>query len=493
MIASGLPQIIGGKYRPYDVLGEGAMGIVYAVQHTLTDECFALKVMMASHAASPDAIERFKREARTSSRIKSEHVVRVLDADVAPELGGAPYLVMDLLEGADLEQVSDDKPVEPQRVVEWLRQVARPIDKAHRTGIIHRDLKPENLFLTHREDGSPVVKILDFGIAKIAAESTGSTQSGQLLGTPLYMAPEQARGDSAQIGPATDLFALGLIAYKLLTGLPYWRGTSVAGIIGEILYEPLAPPSARGHAMGAAFDAWFLRACHRDPPRRFESAEEQVEALARALGLPVRASIRPGASSSGVHRDSMSGAEFAAPSAVHGGSSGVLVTVAPAAAQEAETKRPRRPDSASSSAPLLSRSDAQFPPKWRRAIVVTISAAAVVSIFLIVLHRRAPAHVSMIGNQHSAAATESVVTLVATSMPPVAPPSAAAVPRAVAEPPASSARSSAAPVEAGLVPGPAPAAASVKKEPLRALRTSVPSAPSRHERMQVDDVLTDQK
>jgi serine/threonine-protein kinase len=465
------------------------MGIVYAVQHTLTDECFALKVMMASHAASPEAIERFKREARTSSRIKSEHVVRVLDADVAPELGGAPYLVMDLLEGADLEQVSDDKPVEAARVLEWLRQVARPIDKAHRSGIIHRDLKPENLFLTHREDGSAVVKILDFGIAKIAAESTGSTQSGQLLGTPLYMAPEQARGDSTQIGPATDLFALGLIAYKLLTGIPYWRGTSVASIIGEILYEPLMTPSARGHSFGEAFDAWFLRACHREPPLRFESAEEQIEALARALGFPVRVSSRPGASSSGAHLDSMGvvagGADLGMAPGSRGGSSGVLVSVAPAAAQQAETKWPRRLESGS--APALSRSDALVRPKWRRAAVVTVSVAVVLSIAVIVVYRRGPSNASMFGNKIAAPTTESVVTLVATAMPPARPAeSAAPVARVMAEPPASAAHA----VESASAPAPSP---SVKREPVRASRMIPPPASPRRERVLVDDVLTDQK
>jgi len=292
----GLTEIIGGKYRPRDVLGVGATGIVYSVEHTLTGELLALKVMTTSSVGnSADAIERFKREARLASKIRSQHVVRIFDADVAPELDGAPYLVMDLLDGVDLEQVSGDKPVEVATVVEWLRQVAPSLDKAHRLGIIHRDLKPENLFLTQREDGTPLIKILDFGIAKLAAESTGSTKAGQLLGTPLYMAPEQARGDPEQVGPTSDRYALALIAYKLLTGAPYWTATSVAGIIAQILYEPLQAPSER-HAFGTEFDAWFLHACNPDPAHRFGSATEQIEALAHALGLPVEVQQRIGAS-----------------------------------------------------------------------------------------------------------------------------------------------------------------------------------------------------
>src|SRR3954470_6316025 len=139
MIPPVLPALIGGKYRPLAVIGEGAMGIVYSVEHAQTGELLALKVMTAHQGATREAVERFKREARASSRIKSEHVVRVTDADVAPELDRAPYLVMDFLDGADLEKASADLPVAPAEVVEWMRQIARALDKAHRLGITHRD------------------------------------------------------------------------------------------------------------------------------------------------------------------------------------------------------------------------------------------------------------------------------------------------------------------------------------------------------------------
>jgi hypothetical protein len=304
----GLPEIIGGKYRPRSVIGSGASGTVYSVEHMFTGELLALKVMRSHLGGSAEAIARFKREARAVSQIKSEHVVRIFDADVAPELDGVPYLVMDLLEGRDLEQIAGDRPVVAETVVDWLRQVASPLDRAHRVGIVHRDLKPENLFLTRREDGSPLIKILDFGIAKIAAESTGTTQWGQLFGTPLYMAPEQARGDPTQIGPATDLCAVGLIAFRLLAGVPYRNGTSLAAILNEILHEPLRAPSELVHSLGTEFDEWFLRACHADPARRFGSAVEQIDVLGRAFGLAPAAdgtsppsSVRP---VDGANRDS---------------------------------------------------------------------------------------------------------------------------------------------------------------------------------------------
>jgi serine/threonine-protein kinase len=259
------------------------MGAVYEVEHEHTGQRLALKVLTQQPGAS---VERFKRETRAASLIQSEHIVRVTDADAAPELDGAPFLVMELLEGQDLERATGDAPAAPTDVVEWLRQVARALTKAHDAGIIHRDLKPENLFLTQREDGTPLVKILDFGIAKMHAEATALTASDSILGTPGYMAPEQTDSRGPPLTLRADVFALGLIAFKLLTGRMYWRSGSLAQLLAQILAEPMPPPSERGASFGPAFDAWFLRSCDRDPGRRFASASEQVEALAAALGLP---------------------------------------------------------------------------------------------------------------------------------------------------------------------------------------------------------------
>ena len=281
--ALNLPSLIASRYIPVRLLGKGGMGAVYEVEHARTGEHLALKVLLSGLGSSPQAVERFKREARASARIKSEHVVRVTDADVAPELQGAPFLVMELLEGMDLEQAAAAYPPAPATVVAWLRQVAQAIDKAHGLGIIHRDLKPENLFLAQAEGSRSVIKVLDFGIAKMIEEGTGVTGAGQMLGTPKYMSPEQAT-PNAPITSATDRCALGLIAYRLLVGESYYQGGAM-GILGQILHGELQPPSARGAHLGSAFDAWFLRACHRDHEQRFATAAEQVEALAEALGL----------------------------------------------------------------------------------------------------------------------------------------------------------------------------------------------------------------
>jgi eukaryotic-like serine/threonine-protein kinase len=265
------------------------MGVVYEVEHLHTGQHLALKVLTAQPGAS---VERFKREARAASRIQSEHIVRVTDADVAPELGGAPFLVMELLEGADLEHVTGTTPASPEDVVTWLRQVAKALVKAHAAGIVHRDLKPENLFLTKREDATPLVKVLDFGIAKMSLEGMALTQSDQFLGTPTFMAPEQADSAGRAVTARADNYALGLIAFKWLTGKSYWKQGSLAQLLAQLLAEPMPPPSARGSSFGPAFDAWFAKACARDPDQRFGSADEQIEALAEALGLP-RASLSP--------------------------------------------------------------------------------------------------------------------------------------------------------------------------------------------------------
>jgi serine/threonine protein kinase len=259
------------------------MGAVYEVEHVHTGQRLALKVI-AGAAVGADAVERFKREARASSRIKSDHVVRVTDADVAPELDGAPFLVMELLEGSDLEAATAGGPASPADVVVWLDHVARALGRAHELGIVHRDLKPENLFLTHRDDGMPLVKILDFGIAKVVADGQ-KTRSGTVLGTPLYMAPEQADPSASPPTAKTDLFALGLIAHRLLVGKSYWKDGSLAQLVTQILYEPMVLPSARESTLGPRFDAWFLHACARDPDKRFSSAQEQVAALAAALDV----------------------------------------------------------------------------------------------------------------------------------------------------------------------------------------------------------------
>jgi serine/threonine-protein kinase len=206
------------------------MGAVYVARHETTELDVALKVLWPHVLKREEAVERFGLEAKVSAKVKSEHIVQVLDAGFEPDRE-IPYLVMELLVGRSLQEVIEgDGPLPSDRVVELLTQVARGLDRAlgwtDRDGvvkpIVHRDLKPENLFLARRESGEPLMKILDFGIAKVLSQSTSVSQ--EIKGTPIYLASEQASGEA--VSPQTDVWAFGLIAYFLLTGDNYWRATT---------------------------------------------------------------------------------------------------------------------------------------------------------------------------------------------------------------------------------------------------------------------------
>jgi eukaryotic-like serine/threonine-protein kinase len=302
---STLPALVGGKYRPLRLIGQGGMGLVYEVVHENTGEHLALKLLVARSRLAPELVERFRREARATTSVKSDHVVRVTDADVAPELDGAPFLVMELLEGQNLEQLCLERQPSPDECVHWLRQVGRALDKAHHERIVHRDLKPENLFLAERVELPPIVKVLDFGIAKTVGEDRSGTGSGQILGTPRYMAPEQVGHGTGEISPASDRYALGLVAFRLLSGRHYFDDGDLMKLLVAVGRGARLAPSALGCAMGPLFDTWFARACAFDAAQRFDSCFEQIEALAEALGLTTLSSA--GRSPSGSARAEGSG------------------------------------------------------------------------------------------------------------------------------------------------------------------------------------------
>lgn len=295
--------IVAGRYRIENQIGEGGMGAVYLVRHVRTDEMLALKLLHADVLKDATAVERFRREARAPAKIASEHVARVTDADTAPELGDAPFYVMEFLRGRDLDRVvAEEGPLPPALVVEYLRQAARALDKAHQLGIVHRDLKPENLFLAHRDDGSPCIKLLDFGIARLGdtgAVNPLKTQAGYIFGTPAFMSPEQALGDVALIGPATDVWAIGLVAFKLLVGRDFWGEHPTARLCAMILSGPIPTPTEKGSTFGPGFDAWFAKCVARPVDERFRTAGDAVTKLAEALGVRVseqmRISTRPSA------------------------------------------------------------------------------------------------------------------------------------------------------------------------------------------------------
>ena len=286
-----LPEgtIVAGRYRVLRTAGSGGMGVVYVVEHVNTGGRAALKIMRGR--ATQRAVERFRREARASAIIQSEHVVRVTDADVAPELDDAPFLVMELLDGEDLsDRLAKVGRMGAQETVEILAQVARGLDRAHAAGVVHRDLKPQNIFLHQRENGAFVVKIVDFGISRIQHKSdgrevTGLTRAEDIFGTPSWMSPEQAMSMHHAVGPATDVWAVGLLAFKMLHGNSYWGDREAPQILTALLQPTRTAPTELDPTLPKAFDRWFLKSCSREPERRFQSALEQVESLAAALGV----------------------------------------------------------------------------------------------------------------------------------------------------------------------------------------------------------------
>jgi eukaryotic-like serine/threonine-protein kinase len=296
-------QLFADRYRIVKPLAEGGMGAVFVAQHTATEALVALKVLWPHVMQSERARQSFELEAKVAARVKSEHIVRVFDAglDAATR---SPFLVMELLEGVTLaEKVWRNGPRPWREVVDWIGQTARGLDAAHGhrnaagvpEPIVHRDLKPENLFLSVGSQGTMLVKILDFGIAKVLGESIHPSR--EVRGTPAYMASEQVSGE--EISPRTDVWALGLIAYFLITGRCYWRSVErLQALFAEILTLPMPAPNERAKEeapdveLPAEFDGWLLRCINRDPRRRFASAGEAAQALA-ALEPPLSGAELP--------------------------------------------------------------------------------------------------------------------------------------------------------------------------------------------------------
>jgi len=288
---------IAGRYRVLRKLGSGGMGAVWLAQHLESLQQYALKTLHAHVASDKLAVERFLREARAAAALRSKHVVKVVDAQMGhvdeQTREPMPFIVMELLEGANLEElIHVHTRLPPEQAVWVLRGVARALDVAHQKGIVHRDLKPENVFIAIDDEGEPVPKVCDFGIAKLASDAAGlmssgalGTQTGMTVGTPMYMSPEQARS-SSDVGVESDQWAVGLIAFKALTGREYFStARSTTELLLKIVNDPLEPPSTRYSELPPAFDAWFFKSCSRDPKARFPSAGEQIVALGDALSV----------------------------------------------------------------------------------------------------------------------------------------------------------------------------------------------------------------
>jgi serine/threonine-protein kinase len=287
-------ELFDAKYRIGPVLGVGGMAAVLAARHLGFDEMVAIKVLLPECSDDAAVVERFVQEGRTAVKIRSEHVVRMLDVGV---FEGRAYLVMEHLDGKDLDRlVREGGPLPATTAVDLLLQACEAISEAHVLGIVHRDLKPANLFLTHRADGSPCVKVLDFGISKMPRSVSGASFSSSpptlpamVMGSPQYMSPEQMMS-AASADQRSDIWSLGTVLYELLTGQIAFDGGSTAEVCARVLQgtptplEQLQPDVPNGVALVVA------RCLEKDPKRRYSNVAELARALAPFGSPSARAS-----------------------------------------------------------------------------------------------------------------------------------------------------------------------------------------------------------
>jgi serine/threonine-protein kinase len=270
--------VIAGKYAIERRLGVGGMGTVFAANHVVLGTQVAIKILQAEHAKNATVVERFVREARACAKLHSDYVCRVFDVGTLDD--GIPFIVMELLEGQDLARLKRRGPVEPAVVASYIVQACSALAEAHAAGIVHRDLKPGNLFLAKRPDGKPILKVLDFGIAKAPDDRDFVlTRTTTVMGSPGYMSPEQLR--SARYADArSDIWSLGVILFELVVGKQPFDGESVTDLAMRIAMDPTpALPN-----VPTAYSDIVMRCLEKDPARRFQDVTALSSALAAFVG-----------------------------------------------------------------------------------------------------------------------------------------------------------------------------------------------------------------
>jgi serine/threonine-protein kinase len=280
-------QILAGKYLVEEVLGVGGMGVVVAARHLQLDQRVAIKYLLPAALLNPEVVARFAREARAAAKIRGEHVARVIDVGQFDD--GAPFMVLEYLEGEDLAKHLEEKgPLAIEDAMRWILETCEALAEAHAAKIVHRDLKPSNLFLSKQPDRSVIVKVLDFGISKTGdAPSASLTKTSALMGTAFYMSPEQLINPKG-VDHRSDLWSLGVILYELLSGQPPFLGETVPEIIGAILQnEPVRLRTLRPD-VSLDLELVIAKCMQTKPADRYGS----VAALAAALGPFARVADR---------------------------------------------------------------------------------------------------------------------------------------------------------------------------------------------------------
>ncbi|MFH1436628.1 MAG: serine/threonine-protein kinase [Pseudomonadota bacterium] len=279
------PKQLGKFYRVTRKIGEGGMGVVFEVEHTKMGKKFAAKVISRHFAREREAVRRFELEAIAASKIDNPHIVQVVHLDTEKDY---TYIIMELLKGKNLAAVIDRRSIPIPLAVEISRQVARGLIAAHEAGIIHRDMKPENIFLINQE-GNLYIKILDFGISKIQTGNEAGaalTKTGQIIGTPLYFSPEQARGMS-DVDGRTDIYALGVIMFEMITGRPVFEAQSPIDLMVKHATVPPPRPRESNPAIPDDLERIILKCLAKDANDRFQSARELLDALNELESAPL--------------------------------------------------------------------------------------------------------------------------------------------------------------------------------------------------------------
>ncbi len=285
MLRSG--ELLDQKYLVGRLLGSGGMGSVYVAQHVVIGKRVAVKFLHAEYAENSALVERFQQEARAAAAVGHRSIIDIYDLGRAPD--GAPYLVMELLDGESLAAtMAREARLPAGEAVEIAIHALSALAAAHRKGIIHRDIKPDNIFLERTLSPSPIVKLLDFGISKMSqAALTHATRTGVALGTPHYMAPEQARGE-LDLDARVDVYAMGVILYEALTGQVPFDAPNYNALLIRVVQTEAVPPRQLRPDLSPELEAVVLRAMHKDRDRRYRRAEDLLEAL-----LPFQEAVRP--------------------------------------------------------------------------------------------------------------------------------------------------------------------------------------------------------